>query len=306
MQADAFRRAAKKFCWRISCTLFLMRFFLSLLLISTLCSSCFTRWVMSEKEIREHYANKPVKPDFITIKTDSVKLFCATTGSDTLPPLLLVHGAPGAWFSNISILDDTALQKHFQILAVSRPGYHKSKFKTHKVKQTSIEAQAMAVHEALKLNKSNKQGVAYGNSYGAPIALKLVTSHPGEFYHLVLVAGALDPENEKFWWFHRYSRGLFARLSMPRFINTATDEKFAHVEELKKLEPEWAKLNIPVTVIQGTSDYIVPIANFEYARRQLKNNPRAEFILIEGAGHLVRRSHPQVIHDVLMKVAMSH
>lgn len=256
---------------------------------------------MSEKEIQQHYAGKAVKPTFFKIKTDSVKLFGATTGSDTLPPLLLVHGAPGGWFSNISILDDTALQKHFQIIAIDRPGYGKSKFTTRKLRQTSIEHQALAIHQVLRMNRSQQAGVVYGNSYGAPIALKLATSYPNEFYHLVLVAGALDPDNEKFWWFHRYSRGLLVRLAMPRFIDRATDEKFAHVEELKKLEPDWKKLNVPVTVIQGTSDYIVPVANFEYARRQLQNNPQALFILIEGAGHLVRRSHPELIHQVLMK-----
>jgi pimeloyl-ACP methyl ester carboxylesterase len=275
-----------------------------LVLISTLCSGCFTRWVMSEKEIQQHYANKPVKPVFFKIKTDSVKLFGAATGSDTLPPLLLVHGAPGGWFSNITILDDTVLQKHFHIIAIDRPGYGKSKFPGKKLRQTSIEHQALAIHEALQVNRSQRPGVVYGNSYGAPIALKLATLYPNEFYHLVLVAGALDPENEKFWWFHQYSRGLFVRLGMPRFINTATDEKFSHVDELRKLEHDWPKLNMPVTVIQGTSDYIVPVANFEYARRQLQNNPQALFILIEGAGHLVRRSHPDLIHEVLMKAAM--
>ena len=276
--------------------------FILLFIISSSSTGCFTRWVMSEKEIQQHYANKPVKPVFTIIKNDSVKLFCATTGADTLPPLLIVHGAPGGWFSNISILDDTILQKHYHIIAIDRPGYSRSKFKTRKLRQTSIEHQAMAIHQALRLNRSNQKGVVYGNSYGAPIALKLATTYSNEFYHLVMVAGALDPENEKFWWFHRYSRGLFVRLGMPRFINTATDEKFAHVEELRKLEADWDKLRTPVTVIQGTADYIVPVANFEYARRRLKNH-KAEFILIEGAGHLVRRSHPQLIHDVLLKHA---
>lgn len=259
---------------------------------------------MSEKEIRQHYANKAVKPVFFTIKNDSVQLFCATTGADTLPPLLLVHGAPGGWFSNISILDDAGLQKHYHIIAVDRPGYHKSKVRNRKLKQTSIALQAAAIHEALRLNKSRKKGVLYGNSYGAPIALKLASSHPNDFYHLVMVAGALDPENEKFWWFHKYSRRFLVKLSMPRFINTATDEKFTHVDELKKLETDWSRLTVPVTVIQGTADHIVPVANFEYARRRLQNHP-AEFILIEGAGHLVRRSHPQLIREVLLRHAVN-
>ena len=49
---------------------------------------------MSEKEIRQHYANREVKPTYFIIRNDSVKLFCATTGADTLPPLLLIHVVP--------------------------------------------------------------------------------------------------------------------------------------------------------------------------------------------------------------------
>ena len=154
----------------------------------------------------------------------------------------------------------------------------------------------------MRLNKSGRKGVVYGNSYGAPIALKVAATHPEEFNHLVLVAGALDPDNEKYWWFHRYSRGLFVRLSMPRFINTATDEKYTHAQELQKLMGDWPKLQMPVTVLQGTADNIVPPANFEFARRQLEGK-QADFILIEGAGHLLRRSHPQVIKDVLLKAS---
>jgi pimeloyl-ACP methyl ester carboxylesterase len=257
---------------------------------------------MSEKEIKQHYANKPVKPVFFTIKNDSVELFCATTGYDTLPPLLLIHGAPGGWFSNIGLLDDPELQKHYHIIAVDRPGYRKSRFRNKKLQQTSIELQAIAIHEALRVNRSGKKGLVYGNSYGAPIALKMVALYPDEFYHLVLTAGALDPDNEKFWWFHRYAKGLFVQLAMPRFINTATNEKFSHVEELRKLADDWAKIRVPVTVIQGTADNIVPVSNFEFARRQLQNR-EAEFILVEGAGHLVRRSHPHVIKDVLIRHA---
>ena len=276
--------------------------FAFLIALAVCCSGCFTRWVMTEKEIKKHYADKSVKPVFYTIWNDSVELFCATTGNDTLPPLLILHGAPGGWFSNIGLLDDPDLQQRYHIIAVDRPGYSKSKYKNRKRALTSIELQAVAIHEAMRLNRSRQKGVVYGNSYGAPIALKLAVQYPDEFDHLVMVAGALDPDNEKFWWFHRYSRGLFVRLLMPRFINTATDEKFAHAQELQKLMADWSKLKASATVLQGTADNIVPSENLEFARRQLKNK-QAEFIEIEGAGHLLRSSHPQIIKDVLLRVA---
>jgi len=257
---------------------------------------------MSEKQVREHYAGKEVKPTFFTIRNDSTKLFCATTGADTLPPLLLIHGAPGGWFSGIGILDDPELQKRFHIIAIDRPGYHYTRFKGKRKVVTSIQTQATIIHEAMRLNRSHKKGVLYGTSYGAPIALKIAANHPEEFYHLMLVAGAVDPDNEKFWWFHKYARGLFVRILMPHFINSATDEKFSHVEELRKMLPDWDRINMPVTVIQGTADSIVSPKNFDFAKEKLRGK-KAEFILLPGAGHMVRRSHPEVIREVLLRVA---
>ncbi len=96
------------------------------------CTGCFRRWVMTDKEVRKYYANKPVKPTWFTIQNDSATLYCATTGSDTLPPLLMIHGAPGAWYGSRILLDDSILQKHFHLIAVDRPGYHKSRFKGKK------------------------------------------------------------------------------------------------------------------------------------------------------------------------------
>lgn len=259
---------------------------------------------MSEKEVKTHYADRTVKPTFFTIRNDSVELFLATTGSDTLPPLLLVHGAPGGWFSNIYLLDDPDLQSRYQIISVSRPGYHKSKFKNRRRALTSIELQSIAIREALRVNRSFKKGVVFGTSYGAPIALKMAIDNPQKFYHLVLIAGAFDPENEKFWWFSRYLHSLFVRLSLPRFINTASDEKSEHIKELKLLLPEWKKLEVPATVIQGGNDQIVPSINLEFARQQLKDK-QAEFILLPGVGHMVRRSHPQLVKGLLMRLALS-
>src|SRR5687768_8944827 len=146
---------------------------------------------MSEKEIRQHYANKDVKPTYFTIRNDSIELFCATTGADTLPPLLLIHGAPGAWYSGRGVLDDEELQKKYHIIAVDRPGYNYSKFKGKRKAVTSIETQAAVIHEAMRLNRSRQRGILYGTSYGAPIAAVMAVKFPAEFDHLLMVGPAI-------------------------------------------------------------------------------------------------------------------
>jgi pimeloyl-ACP methyl ester carboxylesterase len=265
-----------------------------------LCSSCFSRFVMTEKELRNYYKDGPEKPLFFTIHNDSVDLFCATSGADTLPPLLLIHGAPGAWYGSRNFLEDSVLKQHFHIIAVDRLGYNKSRFKGSRRAVTSFTTQATAIHEALRLNKSNKTGIIAGSSYGAPIALRFVTLYPGSFHHLVLLAGAIDPDKEKFWWFSPYAREAPVRWFLPRFLNVATAEKYTHVEELRKLLPDWEKITIPVTVVQGGADNIVDPANLEFARKQLAGK-KAEFIFIPDAGHLIRWRNAGVVRSIFLR-----
>lgn len=272
------------------------------LLITVSCTGCFSRFVMTEKELKAYYKNKPSKPTFFTIENDSVRLFCATAGADTLPPLLLIHGAPGAWYGSRNFLEDSILQQHFHIIAVDRPGYNKSRYNNKRRAVTAITTQAIAIHEALRLNRSFKTGVVLGSSYGAPIAAKVAVLYPRAFHHLVMLAPAIDPEKEKFWWFNSYIHHGPLRWFLPRFINHATDEKFAHIKELTLLLPDWQLIAIPVTVVQGDADHIVDPSNLDFAKKQLQHK-QAEFIVLPGAGHLIRWHHADVVRSILLKQA---
>lgn len=273
-----------------------------MLVTGCLCSGCFSRYVMTEKEVKVYYKNKPHKPTFFTIQNDSVKLFCATTGADTLPPLLMIHGTPGAWYGSRNLLDDTLLQQHYHIIAIDRPGYNKSRFKGKRKAVTSITTQAIAAHEALRLNRSSKTGVVMGSSYGAPIAAKVAILYPNAFHHLVMLAPAIDPAREKFWWFNPYIHGGPVSWFLPRFINNATEEKFSHVEELQQLLPEWSKLSIPVTTVQGGADDIVDPGNLDFAKKLLQGKS-AEFIFLPDAGHLIRWRNADLVRSILLRQA---
>ncbi|WEK37360.1 MAG: alpha/beta hydrolase [Candidatus Pseudobacter hemicellulosilyticus] len=282
-----------------------MRSFLTWSCLAAVCwlsTGCFGRFIMTEKELRDYYRNKAVKPTYFTIRNDSVELFCASTGADTLPPLLMIHGAPGAWYGSRNMLDDTLLQKHYQLIAMDRPGYHKSKFKRKRRAVTSISTQATAIHEAMRLNRSGKKGVVLGSSYGGPIAAKIAAEYPAEFCHLIMLAPAIDPDHEKFWWFNPYINGGPVSWFLPRFINNATAEKYSHVEELRKLLPDWQRISIPVTTIQGGADDIVDPLNLDFARKIL-DGKEAAFIFIPDAGHMIRFRNADTVRTLLLNIA---
>lgn len=273
----------------------------SFVLLTASLSSCFRSWRKNDRDIREHYANRPVKPTFYTIQNDSLKLFAATTGADTLPPLLLIHGAPGAWYGYLNMVDDSLLQSRFHIIAIDRLGYNHSSLRKKRF-VTSIETQAKAAMLALSLNHSKQKAVLLGRSFGAPIAAQMAILTPNAFSQLVMLAPAIDPTKEKFWWFSKPAKWWIVRMWLPRRLNVATFEKFAHAKELEKLRPQWQKLQVPTTVVQGGKDWIVDPTNLDFARQQLAGK-LVQFIFLPEAGHLISYSHPDLVRKLVLSPA---
>lgn len=265
-------------------------------------SGCFSRFSMTRREIRDHYANRSIKPTFYTIEDDSSKLYVASTGADTLPPLLLIHGAPGAWYGYIRMLDDTLLQHRFHILSVDRPGYGLSRVRGPwkiRRKQYTLDQQAKTIAKALTLNHSQQPAVVLGRSYGAPVAARLAALRPQQVSKLLLVSPAIDPDNEKFYWFSKWGKFPLIQAFLPRPLNIATHEKFTHAAELRKLLPYWSQLTMPITVMQGGRDWIINSFNFDFAKCVLEGKP-ANFIFLPEAGHLITNSHAELVRSLLL------
>ncbi|MCF0069005.1 alpha/beta hydrolase [Dyadobacter sp. CY261] len=277
----------------------LLRSVILLLFVSASLSSCFSRYIISAKDVRRHYADKRVKPREVFISNDTLSLSVASIGPDTLPMLLLIHGAPGSLWGYMNLMDDEDLQKHFHIVSVDRVGYGKSRLKKRRY-VTSIETQANALLPVFSLNKSDQKVIVLGRSYGAPIAAKLASMAPEQVKELIMVSPVIDPETERFFWFSKWGRMSFVQLFLPKAFNVATAEKYSHAAELRKLLPVWEKINIPTTVIQGGNDWIADPTNIDFAKKHIKSK-RAQYIFLYNAGHMITFSHASMIKEMLLK-----
>ncbi|NIJ53714.1 alpha/beta fold hydrolase [Dyadobacter arcticus] len=267
--------------------------------LSASLSSCFSRYIISAKQVKKHYALKKVRPTETIIKNDTLSLCVASVGADTLPMLLLIHGAPGSLWGYMNLMDDEDLQKQFHIVSVDRVGYGKSKLKRKRF-VTSIEMQAKVLLPIFALNKSDEKITVLGRSYGAPIAAKLVSLVPDQVKELIMISPVIDPEKEKFYWFSKWGRNSFIQLFLPGEFNTATAEKYSHSDELRKLLPVWQNLEVPTTVIQGGNDWIADPTNIDFAKKHIKSR-RAQYIFLYNAGHMITYTHLSMIKEMLMK-----
>lgn len=267
------------------------------ILCTILLSSCFAKYRTTARDVRRHYTHV-AKPTLQCIKNDTLCIQVASTGSDTLPMLLLIHGAPGAWWGYMNMLDDTVLQKKFHIVSVDRPGYGNSWLKRRKP-VSSIEDQARCLLSVFELNHSKEPAIVLGRSYGAPIAASIAAMRPEKVKQLIMVSPVIDPEKEKFYWFSKYGRNRLIQLFLPREFNTATAEKYEHPEELRKMLPIWKKLTMPVVVIQGGNDWIGDPVNIEFAKKKIPSL-RSQYITLPKAGHMLTYSHQNMIRQLIM------
>ncbi len=270
-----------------------------LFLFSLSLSSCFRKYIVSEKEIRQHYDTLGFKPDYKIIKGEKYQIFSATFGNDSLSPIIFIHGAPGRWEGFRKQLDDSSLHNKFHLIAPDRPGYGQSYYK-RKYRKTNLILQAELLEKVLELNLSGAKAILVSRSYGAPIAAYMAYRSPEKYSKLIMMAPAINPNAEKFFKFSKYGKWPPFRWIIPKRFKTATDEKYDHIKELCDIEHIWQELKVPTIIMYGGKDWVVTPENFEYAKQTINPLFLKKAILIPEAGHRISRSHSELLKEQIL------
>lgn len=262
-------------------------------------SRCYlNRYIYTDAELQEHYEGKTVKPAYRKSESAGRSMhYAVLSKNDSLPLLIMIHGAPGAWYGYLNLTDDSLLQAHFKIVAVDRLGYGKSGYGKEVL---STQQQAVAVKKIIdRENTTGRKVFLIGRSYGAPIAAWLAIHYPETFEKLIMVSPVIDPDREKFYWFSDIGNSRLVQWALPDLLNVATKEKFSHAQEMRLLQPQWKNLCVPTYVLVGENDQVADTANYSYAKKYLTNCPSI-FIKLKNTGHQVTHQQPGLIKQLLL------
>lgn len=248
---------------------------------------------------KEGISYKSTPTNYHFIEDGDLRLHYISKGNKNNPPLLLIHGAPGTLKDYNNLLVDKVLQENYHVIAVDRLGYGLSKKNRHRVLH-SINMQAKGIVKALESNTSGKKAVVMGRSYGAPIAAKIAAEFPELVKKVILVSPVIDPEKEKYFWFAYAAKHWLVKQFLNEDTNLATDEKFAHARELRKLAKDWSKINAEVTVFQGGEDWIADVGNLQFAKDHLTTS-HAKFVFLPKAGHMITETHKELVKKELFE-----
>ncbi|MEM9673374.1 MAG: alpha/beta hydrolase [Bacteroidota bacterium] len=250
----------------------------------------------SNEKLYQQFEAEPVSLQIKEYQFEEHAIRYLETGSDDKPLVLFVHGAPGSADAFVDFLKDSVLTKNAHLISVDRPGYGYSGFGNTMV---SIERQAAALKYLLEQNKAQPKPILVGHSFGGPIVARIAMDYPDLVGALILAAPAVDPANEKIWWVSYPADWKLFRWMVPRSWRVTNDEKLAHIEELKKMQPLWSKVIVPTTIIHGEKDKLVPIENAYFAQEQLVNAPVTAVFEPE-MNHLIPWNRPDLIKDAIL------
>jgi len=256
---------------------------------------------MSDKKIDAYFADKPVKPRFATIMVGDrpihyARIGAAAMGNDTLPTVLFVHGSPGSWDAFISFFADSSLYNRAQLISVDRPGFGKSGLGEP---EPSLQQQAADIAPLLRLNHSHRKPILVGHSLGGPVIARIAMDYPDEVGGLIFVAPSVSPELEKQEWYRPIGAVFPFRYWLPAELDVSNREILPLRAELEKMRPLWSRIRVPVTIIQGEDDPLVPPGNAGFAQKMLINAP-VTVQMIPKMNHFIPWSRPDLIHDAII------
>lgn len=263
------------------------------LVASALLTAACANFHVTDRELAETFAGGP-SPSFHTLATGGRELFVAELGDPTLPTVFLLHGSPGSWTDFLELFRDRELTTRVHLVAVDRPGFGRSR-------DGGIEPSLARQVELLSplLAEAGTPVLVVGHSLGGPLAARVVMDRPERVSGLVLVAGSIDPALEKTTWFQRLGRTRAVRWMVPDLLVAADEEIRPLRAELEALQPRWSEIRVPVWVIQGERDRLVPAANADFAARVL-DPAQLRLVRVPKLGHLIPWKRPDLIREAIL------
>jgi pimeloyl-ACP methyl ester carboxylesterase len=268
--------------------------FIVLSVFSQLTFSCL-QFRMSSSEIEDYFKEEEIKPKLKKNIYGNRIINYAIVESGDKPLVIFLHGAPGSLSAFIDYLKNRELQQSVNMISVDRPGYGYSNFGKE---ETSLQAQAFYIAELIKEYKKGNPVILVGHSLGGPIAAKVVMQYPGLVQGLIIVAGSIDPEQEKEEWYRPLGRGLVGKIFLPNSFWVTNEEIYHLKNELEMIFPYWKDIQIPVTVIHGLDDNLVPKENAEFAQKMISPE-YLDVWLEEGVNHFIPWNRSDLINSAI-------
>lgn len=229
---------------------------------------------------------------------DGHHLHYAVCGPETLPTLVFVHGSPGSWMHYMKFMWDSTMRKKFRIVALDRPGFGYSDFG----QAMHLNDQCKIILPVLRSLKNSQPMYLAGHSMGGPVVVKLAADAPDLFKTVVIIAGAIDIDQEsKETWRHVMDTKPLYYL-LPGAFGPSNTELLYLKEDLKGLQSDFKNIRTNILFVHGDKDTWVPIENVGYGKKMMVNAASITCDTLRGADHQIPWKRKEELTKILLSL----
>jgi len=217
--------------------------------------------------------------------------------------LVFVHGTPGGWGTFSRYFEDSTLLNAFNVNSIDRPGWGDSSYPGARFPTTLSSQSALLgpLLEDIWRNNNEQKVILVGHSLGGSLVPKLAADYPHFIKAIVILAGDLDPTMAQARWFNDIL-AVIPSFMIPDMWANSNAEVLAIAPSLANLQSQFAKITMPITVVQGTEDDLVRPGSAAMAKKIF---PLAKLntVWLEGAGHIINMTHQSDVDAAIFKIA---
>lgn len=248
-------------------------------------------------------------------------------------PVVFVHGNPGSaqdWMAVFS-----PLASRHRVIAFDRPGHGRSQRPKHG--DATIEVQARLLHDALAQLRIDRP-ILVGHSWGAALALVYAITYPRDVAGLVVVAPAVYESHDSSFLTglpsvpvigdaanyvltpligasvvrgelkkafspdpvpKNYLKSVLSEWTKPSKVRAYALDDDLFNPSVKKFSPRYTEIEVPVSILAGDADLIVPEKD---AVRLHEALPKSRLVVLPRTGHQIPFTHPQSVIDEIERV----
>lgn len=251
-------------------------------------------------------------------------------------PVIYIHGAKGSVYDLLLSVGDR-LAERYTAVAFDRPG---AGFSARATRDGGSPPAQAAVLRAAAAELGLRRPILLGHSFGAAVALAWALDAPTDVAAVVTLGGYMLPLGGPPPWVVALMRSRTtlrtvgrlgrSRLGRPlvdsalrraffpgrppneyvriapamaleeaRLVNDGEDRKNAEAG-LQALQPRYRDLDIPVVIVVGAQDRIVPPSTSEQLHALL---PRAEIVRLSASGHMPQFTEPDAVLSAVDRAA---
>ncbi|MCO6461353.1 MAG: alpha/beta hydrolase [Saprospiraceae bacterium] len=219
------------------------------------------------------------------------------SGSDSLPVVLFIHGAPASLSFWKPFFQDSLLKSKAELVAVDRPGYGYSSFGRLYL---SYYTQASLLAPIIEKYGKNRQLILVGSSYGGPLCALLAARFPEYVSGLLLVSSSIAPGEEAIWNITHLIDSPLGEF-FPRVLQVATAEKIHHRKMLEEIKGEWSHILCPLVMLHGSEDELIFPTNVSFVYSKFWRAPK-QITILGGLKHNIVDTRPKIVVEKIMEL----